>query len=94
MLIEFTISSDLASARYAQDLLEEALSGFPSLKHDVFSLKLALEESLVDAIRHGNRCDPDKRLFFVYRVTPERLQIRITDEGSGTTRTLSWPQPG
>ncbi len=83
MATELTIPSDLAEARRVQERIEEALARAAYSEHDIFAIKLALEEALVNAIKHGNQMDPDKRVFVVYHVTPERFDIRITDEGEG-----------
>jgi serine/threonine-protein kinase RsbW len=83
MATELTIPSDLSEARRVQDLIEEALQASAYTEHDIFAIKLALEEALVNAIKHGNQMDPEKRVFVAYRVTAERFDIRITDEGAG-----------
>lgn len=80
---ELTIPSDLAEARRVQELIEQALQSCGYTEHDIFSIKLALEEALVNAIKHGNQLDPDKRVFVVFHVSPQRFDIRITDEGAG-----------
>jgi len=48
-----------------------------------FAIRLALEEALVNAIKHGNQMDPAKIVRVRYRVTPESLTITIEDEGPG-----------
>src|SRR5215213_9157928 len=83
MTTELTISGDLAHARLVPDLIEKALQTHAYTEHEIFAIKLALEEALVNAIKHGNQMDADKRVFVVYSVTPDRFEIRITDEGSG-----------
>ena len=83
MVTELTIPSDLAEARRVQERIEEALSASAYSEHDIFSIKLALEEALVNAIKHGNQMDPDKRVFIAFHITAERFDIRITDEGPG-----------
>ena len=83
MATELSIPSDLGEARRVQEQIEEALHSAAYTEHDVFAIKLALEEALVNAIKHGNQLDPDKRVFVVYSVSPERFDIRITDEGAG-----------
>lgn len=80
---ELSIPSDLGEARRVQELIEGALQAAGYTEHDVFAIKLALEEALVNAIKHGNQMDPDKRVFVVFNVTPDRFDIRITDEGAG-----------
>jgi len=81
--MDVTISSDLAEARRVQNQIEEALQACHYSEHDIFSIKLALEEALVNAIKHGNQMDPDKRVSIHYGVTPEQFQIEIVDEGPG-----------
>ena len=82
-MVEVTIASEYAEAQRIQSLIEEALQASAYTEHDIFSIKLALEEALVNAIKHGNQMDPDKRVFVSYAVTPDRFDIRITDEGPG-----------
>ena len=65
MATELTITSELAEARRVQDLIEESLQASAYTEHDIFAIKLALEEALVNAIKHGNQMDPDKRVYVV-----------------------------
>jgi len=53
------------------------------IQHDIFSVHLAMEEALVNAIRHGNRLDASKHVHVACRVSPELIRIEITDEGEG-----------
>jgi serine/threonine-protein kinase RsbW len=48
-----------------------------------FGIRLALAEALANAIHHGNRCDPDRHVTIVPRITDEQVSITITDEGPG-----------
>lgn len=50
---------------------------------DYFAIEMALEESLSNAIRHGNRSDESKRVLVECKANPERFWLRVTDEGSG-----------
>lgn len=50
---------------------------------EVFAIRLALEEALVNAIKHGNGSDPNKKVSIVYCVGPIELIITIKDEGQG-----------
>jgi serine/threonine-protein kinase RsbW len=79
----FCIPSDLAEARRVQDEIEEALQSNRFGERDIFSIRLALEEVLVNAIKHGNQMDPSKCVRGEYTVTEERFDIRIEDEGPG-----------
>lgn len=45
--------------------------------------RLCLEEALVNAIRHGNRCEAGRCVGVVMSEEGERCTIRICDEGTG-----------
>ncbi len=47
------------------------------------ALPLALDEALVNAIRHGCALDPGKEVRVVARFGPRRLRVRIEDPGAG-----------
>jgi hypothetical protein len=58
-IVQHIIPSDLVIARQIQDEIEEALHAEAYCDRDVFCIKLALEEALVNAVKHGNQMDPD-----------------------------------
>jgi serine/threonine-protein kinase RsbW len=80
---DLTIPSDPAEARRIQDEIEQLLQQARFSERDVFCIKLALEEALVNAIKHGNQMDRNKKVHVVYHVRPDRFDIKITDEGHG-----------
>ena len=57
-----------------------------------FALKLALEEALINAVKHGNKLDPAKRVRGRATVTADRAEIVVQDEGVGFTR-VAIPDP-
>ena len=50
---------------------------------DIFAVHLALEESLSNAIKHGNRGDPRKKVTISYRLYPHKIDLQVADEGEG-----------
>jgi serine/threonine-protein kinase RsbW len=81
---DFDIPSDLGEARRVQNEIEEALRACQYTEHDIFAIRLNLEERLVNAIKHRNQMVYEKRVRGSYRVTPERFEIRIAEEGTGS----------
>jgi serine/threonine-protein kinase RsbW len=73
----------MGEARRVQAEIEAALQSVDFHEHDIFAIKLALEEALVNAIKHGNQMDRGKRVHVSYRVRPDRFEVRIADEGPG-----------
>jgi serine/threonine-protein kinase RsbW len=52
-------------------------------KDDIFAVHLTFEEAFLNAVKHGNKNDPAKKVKIDYSVTPEKVEITITDEGDG-----------
>lgn len=77
------IPSRLDQTRIAKDaiLLEVERNGFP--EDAIFGLKLALEEALTNAVKHGNASDPSKPVTVRYAVTPQQAVVIVRDEGTG-----------
>jgi serine/threonine-protein kinase RsbW len=80
---DVVIASDPALARQVQEDIERQLKLHLYSEKEIFSIRLALEEALVNAIKHGNQFDRNKKVHIAFSVLPERFDIRITDEGPG-----------
>lgn len=52
-------------------------------KDDIFAVHLTLEEAFLNAVKHGNKMDPTKKVKVDYSVDSDKVEIRITDEGNG-----------
>jgi serine/threonine-protein kinase RsbW len=79
---DVVIPSDPGEARRVQEQIERLLESRAAGDH-VFGIKLALEEALVNAIKHGNQMDRAKKVHISYRLLPDRFDVHITDEGTG-----------
>ena len=67
-------------------LLEEMLSKIQAENwstRDLFGLRLALEEAVVNAIKHGNCLDSAKSVHVECHSTAEKIWIRVSDQGRG-----------
>ncbi len=80
---DVVIPSDTTEARRIQEDIERQIAALKVSEQEVFSIRLALEEALVNAIKHGNQMDRSKQVRIGYRVLLDRLEIHITDEGTG-----------
>ena len=81
--VDLVIASDPAEARRIQEHIEQLLQDRQAHDHDIFSIRLALEEALVNAIKHGNQSDPAKKVRISYRLLADRFEVAISDEGTG-----------
>jgi serine/threonine-protein kinase RsbW len=55
--------------------------GYPP--RDRAGVRLALEEAILNALRHGNQGDPGKRVWVRYHLCPTALVAEVEDEGAG-----------
>jgi serine/threonine-protein kinase RsbW len=78
-----TFPSDLALVRTIQDDIEQGLQSNRFGDSDIFAVKLAVEEALVNAIKHGNQLDPTKNFRVKYSIDDKHFAITIHDEGPG-----------
>src|SRR5260370_16595283 len=80
---QVAIHSDPAEARRGKEEVEGQSREKQFSDKEIFCIKLALEEALVNAIKHGNCFDRTKKVHIAYSVQPERFDILIRDEGTG-----------
>jgi len=82
-----TLSATLPSALDAyQDFVQSALDSLTELgwsQCDLFAVHMALEESISNAVRHGNKEDPAKKVNVEMRLSADHFWARICDEGPG-----------
>jgi serine/threonine-protein kinase RsbW len=80
---EVTIPSDTLQGHEVQERILNLLEEYAFAMKDLFGVKLALEEAIVNAIKHGNGMDPSKSVYVKCEVDHERVRIIIEDEGPG-----------
>ncbi len=56
--------------------------GFPENEFTM-RVRVAIDEAIVNAIRHGNKFDKNKRVKIDVTISPDKLQVKIIDEGNG-----------
>jgi serine/threonine-protein kinase RsbW len=90
--LAFVISPERDNRREVQNRILEAVKANGFEGQSFFAINLALEEALTNAIKHGNRLDPKKKVKVDAKVSPKRFEIRIEDQGTGFDRS-SVPDP-
>ena len=50
---------------------------------ELFGIRLAVEEAVVNAVKHGNKSDPSKIVRIRYQACSKQFLIEIQDEGRG-----------
>ncbi len=77
------LDSNLDSVDTAEDLAVKAAEemGFP--EEELHKLGMAVRESMVNAVVHGNRYNSHKKVHFVVSKGKDQVAVTISDEGNG-----------
>lgn len=77
------ISSRFENIEVAERTLLDLVAQLECGSEDEYWLVTALREALANAIRHGNRQDPDRKVSINFHVENNQLTMRVEDEGDG-----------
>jgi len=64
--------------------LTDCITSFMGFDEDAAHwIGMSVRESVTNAIQHGNKMDQDKKVDIRFEMSPDRLDISITDQGRG-----------
>lgn len=77
------IPSDTGRGLEVQEDIVALMEKYEYSMRDIFAMRLALEEAVTNAIRHGNQSDPNKTVTIEVEVGVDKMHVEIEDEGDG-----------
>ena len=81
--VHLVIGSRFEDIELVQIVVAESLRKL-DLEEDVaHSISLAVREAVANAIKHGNRQNPEKRVEIEFGVEQDEVVIEVTDQGTG-----------
>ena len=81
--IELRIPSVPGSEKVAMEHAADVARRMGFSDDRIEDLKTAVAEACINAIEHGNRMDANTKVGVTLRVTDEKLQVDVRDEGKG-----------
>ena len=82
-----TVKLDIASRFEMLEMVQTVLGHLSSLvgfdDDGAHYISVAVRESVVNAIKHGNRGDESKRVAVAFTLHPQALEVRVQDQGPG-----------
>ena len=66
-----------------QEKLISLMERYAFSMRDVFAMRLSLEEGLTNAIRHGNKLNPEKNVTVNCDIDVSKIRVVISDQGDG-----------
>ncbi len=82
-VIELMLASTLKSVERAEALAAEVCGKAGFEEEDRHRIEMAVHETMINAVRHGNKEDVSKQVRLVFKLFPDRLEIQIGDQGPG-----------
>ena len=81
--VERSLDSTLASVDHAEEIAVGVAQRAGFEEDDLLKIGMAVRESVVNAVVHGNRYNANKKVSFSVVKNPQRLTVRVADEGEG-----------
>jgi serine/threonine-protein kinase RsbW len=81
--IEFELPSDLSLMNGVLQYLLERVAKMGLIKPERSNLFIALDEAFVNAVKHGNKNDPNKLVRVTAELSPREASFTVEDEGEG-----------
>ena len=79
----FEISSRIECIYPLEQRILSVVRSLGFCEDDLFNLRLAMDEALINAIMHGNHGYEHKRVVVSLTATDDFVQVRVRDEGDG-----------
>ncbi len=77
------ISSIPGQVHHVENAILPVLENKGYGERNIFAVKLALEEAVINAIKHGNELDDTKKVTISFYIDEDRALISVADEGPG-----------
>lgn len=84
--VDELLESTLESVDHAEAVAVKAAEDMGFDEEELHKIGIAVRESMVNAVVHGNRYNARKKVHFEVRRTDSTLTVRIGDEGDGFER--------
>ncbi|MBI4167121.1 MAG: ATP-binding protein [Acidobacteria bacterium] len=82
-VVELVLESDLKNVEVAEEVARRVSGTAGFDEEDQHRIDMAVHETLINAIWHGNKNDPSKSVWLRFEIFRDRLEIRVRDQGSG-----------
>ena len=80
---ELTVPSTLEALDKVQRLVTDATREYGLSEDFAYWMELTICESMINAIRHGNQCDPSKKAHLKISLVGPQIEVIVEDQGHG-----------
>ena len=80
---ELTVPSRLEEMTAVHALVDQAMKEYCLSEDMAHWIELTISESMINAIQHGNKCDPAKHATLRISSDGEAIEVIVEDQGKG-----------
>jgi serine/threonine-protein kinase RsbW len=81
--VEVTLETRVESVDLAEEVASRVAAAAGFDEEDRHKISMAVRESVINAVQHGNRLDKEKKVQLAFIVEPRHVTITVTDQGNG-----------
>ncbi|HET7213466.1 MAG TPA: ATP-binding protein [Terriglobia bacterium] len=82
-IVELILESKLENVEKAEEAARSVSARLNFSEETEFHTEMAVHEAVINAIHHGNKEDPSKKVYIKFLISEDRLEIHVRDEGMG-----------
>ena len=82
-VVEVILVSDLKNVEVAEEIVRRVAGKAGFDEESQHQIEMAVHESMINAIWHGNKNDPSKSVWLRCEIFKDRLEIHVRDQGNG-----------
>ena len=82
-VVEVVLESNLKSVEVAEEIARRISDTAGFDEDNQHKIDMAVHESVINAIWHGNKNDPSKHVRLRFEIYSDRLEIHVRDQGNG-----------
>ena len=81
--LEVTLETQVESVNVAEEMCLRVAESAGFGEDDCYRIGMSVREGVINAFHYGNQERPDKKIHLAVDLTPEKMIIKVLDEGKG-----------
>src|SRR6202162_2033583 len=81
--LDVTLETQVESVNLAEGMCLRVAEAAGFGEDDCYRIGMSVREGVINAFHYGNEERPDKKIYLVLELTPEKMVIHVLDEGKG-----------
>jgi serine/threonine-protein kinase RsbW len=81
--LEVTLETQVESVNVAEEMCLRVAEAAGFGEDDCYRIGMSVREGVINAFHYGNQERPDKKIYLMVDLTPEKMIIHVLDEGKG-----------